>query len=174
MPQKKLLQILRPPVLPECSSVSQDFYSGLKKALEMLRDRLARYREFILIFPPQVNHPQEIKDAFTGFCTENQITCRVENRLSRNLVTGGRAFWVIEDSDLIALIRIGEEMGFHLGKEIGVISYNETPMKEIIRNGITVVSADFSKMGQAIARFITSPVKTTEVCRPEVIVRNSL
>ncbi|MGD9557208.1 MAG: GntR family transcriptional regulator [Mangrovibacterium sp.] len=174
VPQKKLLQILRPPLLPECSSVSQDFYSGLKKALEMLRDRLARYREFILIFPPQVNHPQEIKDAFTGFCTENQITCRVENRLSRNLVTGGRAFWVIEDSDLIALIRIGEEMGFLLGKEIGVISYNETPMKEIIRNGITVVSADFSKMGQVIARFITSPVKTTEVYRPEVIVRNSL
>ncbi len=174
VPQKKLLQILRPPVLPECSSVSQDFCSGLKKSLEKLRDRLARYEEFILIFPSQLNHPPEIRDAFIGFCGENRIPCRIENKLSRNLISRGRAFWVIEDSDLISLIRIGEEMGFHLGKEIGVISYNETPMKEIIRNGITVVSADFSKMGKAIARFITNPVKTAEVYQPEVIMRNSL
>lgn len=174
VPRKKLLQILRPPELPECSSVSQDFYSGLKKSLEKLRDRLSRYEEFILIFPAQVNHPPEIKDAFTGFCKENRINCRVENKLSRNLISSGRAFCVIEDSDLISLIRIGEEMGFHLGKEIGVISYNETPMKEIIRNGITVVSSDFSKMGQAIARFIANPVQTAEVYHPEVIMRNSL
>lgn len=174
VPQKKLLQILRPPVLPECSYVSQDFCFGLKKSLEKLIYRLTRYEEFVLIFPTQVNHPQEIKDAFTGFCTENQVTYRVENKLSRNLVSHGRAFWVIEDSDLISLIRIGEEMGFHLGKEIGVISYNETPMKEIIRNGITVVSADFLKMGKTIARFIANPVSTTVVYHPEVIVRNSL
>ncbi len=174
VPQKKLLQILRPPVLPECSSVTQDFYSGLKRSLEKLRDRLVRYETFILIFPSEMNHPVEIRDAFAEFCKENRIAHSVEKKLTRNLIARGCAYWVIEDSDLISLIRIGEEMGFQLGKEIGILSYNETPMKEIIRSGITVVSADFSKMGRAISQFIANPVKTTVLFNPEVIIRNSL
>jgi len=174
VPQQKLLQILRPPVLPECSSVSQDFYSGLKTSLGKLKDRLAGYETFILIFPAEMNHPVEIREAFAEFCKENGIAHSIENKLSRDLIISGRAFWVIEDSDLISLISIGEEMGFHLGKEIGILSYNETPMKQIIRNGITVISVDFSKVGQAIAGFITNPVKTTALYHPEVIIRNSL
>jgi len=72
------------------------------------------------------------------------------------------------------LIKTGEETGLQLGKELGILSYNETPMKEIIRNGITVVSADFAKMGRIIARFIMDPKYTTEFFYPEVIIRNSL
>lgn len=174
VPQKKLLQILRPPVLSECSSVSQDFYSGLKGSLAKLKDRLAGYETFILIFPPEMNHPVEIREAFAEFCQENGIAHRIENKLSPDLIARRRAFWVIEDSDLISLISIGEEMGFHLGREIGILSYNETPMKQIIRNGITVISVDFSKVGRDIARFICNPVKTTTLYHPEVIIRNSL
>jgi DNA-binding LacI/PurR family transcriptional regulator len=29
-----------------------------------------------------------------------------------------------------------------------VISYNETPMKKYVKNGITVISTDFQMMGQ--------------------------
>ncbi|MGV8090850.1 MAG: GntR family transcriptional regulator [Mangrovibacterium sp.] len=174
IPHKKLLQIIRPPLLPDVSSITQDFYSGLKQSLEKLKDRLGRYEKFVLVFPVERNHPLEIREAFAEFCTENKIVHRIENKLSHDLIVKGSAFWVIEDSDLISLIRIGEEMGFHLGKEIGILSYNETPMKEIIRNGITVISVDFAGMGRSISRFITNPVKTTEVFHPEVIIRNSL
>jgi len=127
-----------------------------------------------LIFPPEMNHPVEIREAFAEFCQENGIAHRIENKLSPDLIARRRAFWVIEDSDLISLISIGEEMGFHLGREIGILSYNETPMKQIIRNGITVISVDFSKVGRDIARFICNPVKTTTLYHPEVIIRNSL
>jgi biotin operon repressor len=174
VPHRKLLQIIRPPLLDGVSFVSQDFYTGLKKSLEKLKDQLSKYKEFILVFPPEMSHPGEIKEAFTGFCSENRITCRVEEKLNREFIEKGRAFWVIEDSDLITLIKTGEETGLQLGKELGILSYNETPMKEIIRNGITVVSADFAKMGRIIARFIMDPKYTTEFFYPEVIIRNSL
>jgi len=65
-------------------------------------------------------------------------------------------------------------MGFSLGREIGILSYNETPMKEIIRNGITVISVNFVQMGQSIARFISTQKPTNEIFIPEVIIRNSL
>lgn len=38
-----------------------------------------------------------------------------------------------------------------IGKHIGVISYNETPLKKIILNGITTISKDFKKLGTRAA-----------------------
>ena len=174
IPPKKLLQIIRPPLLEGVSSITQDFYSGLKKSLEKLKDKLAKYEKFILIFPFRKGHPEEIKTAFTEFCTENGIEFQVEKKVTRELISKGTAFWVIEDSDLISLIKMGEELPLKLGSELGILSYNETTMKEIIRNGITVVSVDFVKLGQTISRFIVNPRPTTEIFIPEVIIRNSL
>lgn len=174
IPPRKLLQIIRPPVLDGVSSISQDFYIGLKNALEKLEGHLAKYERFVLVFPLKKGHPDEIVNAFTEFCTENQITYQIEKKVSRDLIVKGTAFWVIEDSDLISLIKLGEEFGYNIGSEMGILSYNETPMKEIIRNGITVVSADFAKMGQSISRFIANPKQTIEIYTPDVIIRNSL
>lgn len=174
LPPKKLLQIIRPPVLEGISFIGQDFYLKLKDSLKTLKMRLAKYNKFILIFPSYKGHPEEIKSAFSEFCTENHIEHLIEKKVTNDLVEKGCAFWVIEDSDLISLIKIGEEMGLILGEDIGVLSYNETPMKEIIRNGITVISADFAKMGQSISRFIKNPKQTAEIFAPEVIIRNSL
>ncbi|MGV8095936.1 MAG: substrate-binding domain-containing protein [Mangrovibacterium sp.] len=39
------------------------------------------------------------------------------------------------------------------GKDVGVISYNETPMKKYVKNGITVISTDFELMGKKAAEF---------------------
>ena len=93
--------------------------------------------------------------------------------MNRDLIVRKCAFWVIEDSDLISLIKMGEELGLLIGKDYGILSYNETPMKEIIRNGITVISTDFIKMGQSISRYINTQKPTTEVFEPEIIIRKS-
>jgi len=41
-----------------------------------------------------------------------------------------------------------------VGKHVGVISYNETPLKKIILNGITTISTDFQMMGEKTAALI--------------------
>ncbi len=174
VPSGKLLQIIRPPLREEVSFISQDFYSGVKKSLEKLKNRLNRFDRFILIFPQKKGHPEEIKTAFAEFCTKNNIVYRIEKKASRELITKGSAYWVIEDTDLLFLIKTGEEMGLRVGKEFGILSYNETPMKEIIRNGITVISVDFAKMGQSVSKFIGKPSFTKEIFSPDIIFRNSL
>jgi len=174
IPSGKLLQIIRPPLREHTSFISQDFYSGVKKSLEKLKDRLARFNRFILIFPSEKKHPEEIKTAFSEFCTENNIDYRIEKKLTRELITSGNAYWVIEDTDLLFLIKTGEEMGFQAGKEFGILSYNETQMKELIRNGITVISVDFAKMGQSIADFIFHPSARNETFMPDILFRKSL
>ena len=41
-----------------------------------------------------------------------------------------------------------------MGKDVGVISYNETPLKKIILKGITTISTDFEAMGAEAAQIV--------------------
>jgi DNA-binding LacI/PurR family transcriptional regulator len=41
-----------------------------------------------------------------------------------------------------------------VGKHVGVISYNETPLKKLILNGITTISTDFQMMGEKAADLV--------------------
>jgi DNA-binding LacI/PurR family transcriptional regulator len=43
-----------------------------------------------------------------------------------------------------------------LKEDIGIISYNETPLKKFILNGITTISADFDFMGKKAAELVLS------------------
>jgi DNA-binding transcriptional regulator YhcF (GntR family) len=174
IPPNKLLQIIREPVLEGVSSIIQDFYSGLKRSLENLKERLSKYQRFVLVFPQRKGHPEKIKTAFAEFCAEIGIEHQIEKKVTLELISIGTAFWVIEDSDLISLIKICGELHLILGQDLGILSYNETPMKEIIRDGISVVSVDFVKLGQSVSRFIANPRPTAEIYFPEVIIRNSL
>lgn len=171
---RKLLQIIRPPVFENVSSISQDFYLGLKEKLKNLIPYLKKYKQFILITHEKYRHPNSIKTAFTEFCNENNIINRIEREISKDLIIEGTAFWVIEDFDLIALIKMSEEVGFQIGNEIGILSYNDSPMKEFIRNGITVISVDFAKLGQSISTYIKNPIYTQKVFELELIIRKSI
>lgn len=63
------------------------------------------------------------------------------------------------DDDLVVLIEKILVSKFKVGKEIGVISYNETPLKKIILNGITTISTDFEAMGIETAEIIKTGKK---------------
>ena len=61
------------------------------------------------------------------------------------------------------------------GEDVGIISYNDTELKDIIEGGITVISADFAKMGQLAADFVLQEGKSKqEIVPTEVILRSSL
>ena len=78
------------------------------------------------------------------------------------------------EEDLVDLIGKILDQHLELGKEVGVISYNETSIKKIIMNGITTISTDFKMMGEKAAELILN--KSTEhiEARFYLTVRNSL
>jgi DNA-binding LacI/PurR family transcriptional regulator len=61
---------------------------------------------------------------------------------------------VIQESDLVNLVKQVRDKKYKLGHDIGIISYNDTPLKDLL--GITVISTDFQKMGNAAAEMILS------------------
>ena len=58
------------------------------------------------------------------------------------------------DSELIELVRAAKLKDCKIGEDIGIISYNESPINEIILDGLTVLSTDFEQMGDLTANMI--------------------
>ena len=58
----------------------------------------------------------------------------------------------ISEEDLVSLVQQIRDRHYKLGEDIGIISYNDTPLKALL--GITVISTDFQKMGKEAAKMI--------------------
>ncbi len=58
------------------------------------------------------------------------------------------------EDDLITLIERIISLNLKMGKDVGVISYNETPIKKLLLNGITTISTDFKMMGTMAAEMV--------------------
>lgn len=91
------------------------------------------------------------------FCEENHIAFEIHKSIDPDNVQKREVFLIINnqlDSELIELVRIAKEKKYRIGKDIGIISYNESPINEIILDGLTVISTDFGQMGELAARMI--------------------
>ena len=86
----------------------------------------------------------------------------------------GELYFLVSDRTLSMFLEQCQNKGLVPGKSAGVISYNETPMKKYVKDGITVISTDFDAMGKRAAEFVLTG-ETVNICIPtNIIVRNSL
>ena len=79
--------------------------------------------------------------------------------IAKEPINSGEVYINVMEADLVILIERLISMKYKIGKHIGVISYNETPLKKIILNGITTISTDFHQMGVKAAELILSSSK---------------
>ena len=75
---------------------------------------------------------------------------------------------------MVNLIKNCQAADLKLGKDVGIVSYNDTPLKEILSDGISVISTDHAKMGETAARMILEN-RQEKIKNPfHLILRNSL
>lgn len=142
------------------SSVSQNFEKDTYEALVYGLPYIQKYRHIIMV-QKEEKEPIERYNGLCAFCKDyNQFThdyiCTVKDRKLNN----GEIYMVVNDRDLVDLLKQAEQQNFIPGKNFGIISYNDTPLKEILAGGITTLSTDFKLMGQTMASLITK--KTIE------------
>ena len=138
------------------SAVFQNFgepvYQNLQNHLESIR----KYDEFTFYYPPFTYHPKDAIEYFEKFCTDFGIKYSVIYEPEEFRIKKGGLWFLVSDRTLAEFLDQCAENGFEPGREAGVISYNETPMKKYVKNGITVISTDFELMGQKAAEFVVS------------------
>jgi DNA-binding LacI/PurR family transcriptional regulator len=118
-------------------------------------------------------YPRRILRGFRKFCVEYSINFEILNEVYDDMILKkGDLFITIEESDLVSLVKQIRDSKYTLGENIGIISYNDTPLKELL--GITVMSTDFKVMGESASRMIMNNEKGTTKVPFNFIDRNSI
>jgi len=142
-----------PALKHKCLAVFQDFDKDISGALEEAADDLLlKYQRMVLILPSDGNYPAEIAWGFRTFCINHQKDYAVKENAMNEIIEPGTAYVVVRETDLVELVKKVRQTSYLLGREIGIISFNETPLKELL--GMTVITTDFVSMGRTAAQLL--------------------
>ena len=157
VPEDKLYLLdIKPNFLKsEFIGIYQDFERDVVETLASIENRLRKYESITLIFRNVITDPpKELEKGFIRFCLEHKINYKICYERVSDDIKIGEAYVVIDDTDLVKLVETAQSKGYKIGKEIGIISYNDTPLKKVVASGISVISTDFSLMGKQIVEMI--------------------
>lgn len=140
----KLINGISRPFTAVYENFEKDIFEALKKALP----DLLKYNTLKIIFPSYTYFPEEILNGFKSFCNEFAFNYKVVHTIEQEKINPGEVYINLMEDDLVILLGKIKESNLKVGKEIGIISYNETPWKQFILEGITTISSDFIKMGK--------------------------
>ncbi len=154
-----LLDKLTPQVTGTFGAVYENFEKDIFNALEQALPQLIKYHTLKIVFPEYSYFPQEILKGFFNFCDNYAFTKKVVHNINDEPIDSGEVYINLMEDDLVRLIEKILGTNFVVGKDVGVISYNETPVKKVILNGITTISTDFKMMGEKAAHMILNNSK---------------
>lgn len=160
---------------PGINYLLQNFDQAVTGCLEGSISFLEKYREIILIYSHQKTpHPPETVLAVREFCSTRNFGFSTTPEFVESSLKKGQIYLVIKEDDLVDVVLACRRQNLKLGTDVGVLAYNDTPMKAIAGNGITSISVDFSEMGKKAAFFVTNKQKIREIMPTSLIIRESL
>ncbi|HKJ43437.1 MAG TPA: GntR family transcriptional regulator [Sunxiuqinia sp.] len=149
--------------------VFQDFEQDIYKALEEAADLLPKYEKLVMVYPGG-KEPEGRMIGFKRFCEDHQIAYEIVHSLINRTIQKGEAYFVPSDRNLVKLVKMADEMNFTLGQDFGIVSFNDTMLKEVVAGGITTISTDFVLMGKTLAKMI-SERSQSKLNNPAALIR---
>ena len=154
-----------------CQDFNQALYNFLKEGIEAVR----KYKKLVFVFPDDLRHPVSSIEYFNQFCTDFNF----EHHLIRKKsdwkgVESECLYLCITTEDMVKIVKDADKNGYKSGREIGIIAYNDDPVLEIIKNGISSISVVFGLMGEKAAGFVKSKVVIQEYLPTKLIIRGSI
>jgi len=149
----------------------EDIYDALKEGL----DKLKKYDKLVLVYPIKSVYPYpfRIVHGFRKFCSKYNFDFEILDQIYDDMDFESKdAYVIIEENDLVNLVRQVRKKNLAMGKDIGIISYNDTPLKDLL--GINVISTHFKAMGETAAHMVLTNKKEKVKNVFEYIERNSV
>jgi DNA-binding transcriptional regulator YhcF (GntR family) len=175
IPREKVLLVDRNlEALKDYPVVYQEYEKDIQAALKQGLDLLKKYTKINLVFPVNEYYSKNIVRGFQIFCQVNNLPFSIIDQLTEKLVTKGEAFVLISDKDLYRFIKISKSKNWNLGKDVGVVAYNDTVVKELLEDGITTISTNHSEIGRIAAQMILQKDFKRIKSPFEFVKRNSL
>jgi len=161
------------PDLKSYPVVYQDFDNDFFDALQAGAPLLKKYRKLVFVHPGG-KEPDERVLGFVRYCKMNDIVHLVIKSVDEVRPGLFEAWFLTSDRDLVQLVKIAKEYNYKLGKSFGIVSFNDTMLKEVVAEGITTISSDFKEMGKTLANMLMN-YSNKQVRNPSrLIIRKSL
>jgi DNA-binding transcriptional regulator YhcF (GntR family) len=154
-------------------SINQSFEKDTFNALMAGKNLLEKYNKLIMVYPGG-KEPEGQYLGFLEFCRVTQCNHELINSIEGREIKKGEVYIVIWDRDLVKLSLEIRKKGLVPGKDIGIISYNDTALKEVVLDGITTISTDFKAMGKQLAMLVYNKTNENIENPSSLIIRNSL
>ena len=151
---------------------TNDVYDGLSQGLKKLKSM----KQLNVITESSSLYHTYICEGARRFCKDFGIKCEFYTSVTPDIIRTKEAYLILNgqlDKELIDLARAAKEKKLKVGRDIGIISYNESPINEIVLNGLTTISTDFKAMGAVAARMILSKEMHKVKCEFNMIRRNT-
>ncbi len=159
--------------LSQYPSIYQNFEKDIFNSLMTAQPLIDKYEKIVLLFPEK-KQPIGMLNGFQNYRKQSKFQYEVINSLHDRMLKKGEVYLILDDQSLILFIKKMKDQNLVLGKDIGVISYNDTLLKEIVEGGITTISTDFNQMGKRLAKMIFNKEHLKIENPNSLIVRNSL
>jgi Predicted transcriptional regulators len=154
-----------------CQDFNEAFYNCLNEGKQLLK----KYKKLIFVFPEEVCHPTSAIDYFVKFSLQYGFEYGILRKESEwKGVEKGNAYLCINSEDLVKVIKDADAAQLVIGTDIGLIAYNDNPILEVIKSGISSISVDFGLMGEKAANFVTTKQPIQEYLSTELILRSSV
>lgn len=157
------------------SYILQDFGEAFYNCLNEAKAILSKYTRLSFVFPEELLHPVSTIEYFIRFCSENKLSWEViRSEKEWKGVQPDTVYFCINVEDLVKVIKSADALELKIGEDIGLIAYNDDPILEVIKNGISSISIDFGLMGEKAARFVVSKTEIKEYIPTNLTIRNSV
>ncbi|WP_298486019.1 GntR family transcriptional regulator [uncultured Maribacter sp.] len=155
--------------------IYQDFENDIFNVLSININTVKKYKKIILLLQKNDSEVVFTEQGFARFCKEYNFKGEVHSSFSALSFAEGNLYITTDSNDysLVNIIKSVREKKWELGKHVGVISYNETPLKEILEEGITTISSNYKKMGEQAANMILEAKFEHKMNNSKVVLRKS-
>ncbi|WP_405608261.1 GntR family transcriptional regulator [Polaribacter sp. Asnod1-A03] len=159
--------------LLEYPAIYQNFEKAIFNNLTQVSELIKKYDKLIFLFTDD-KQPKPMLKGFKMFCEKEDISFEILNKIKDEPLQKRELYIIPDDKDLLRIIKKMKSEGLTLTKDIGVISFNDTLLKEIVEGGITTISTDFNEMGIRLAEMILNKEQSQIENPSKLIIRNSI
>lgn len=154
--------------------VTQEFEASSYKAFADLADAIKKFDEIIFFHLPGSLIPIEIVRAFKKFLKDFSVKGRMMPAYIPGSLQKGVVYFSIDNVEIWEILKDCKKKNFKLGKDIGLLTHNDEPVKEIIFDGLTTYSTSFTIMGEKAGKAVAGRTAIKETVPTVLIRRNSL
>lgn len=153
--QVLLLDAFPPQLGEEYAAVYQNFTEDVYLGLKSLSDKLHKYKSLNVVYNDQFQFmPDSLIAGIKKFSSDFNVPLHICSGFEFSDIADGECYMAISDRDLAGVIKAARIKNLTIGENIGLLSFDDTPLKEVLAGGVTTITTDFELMGKQAAALI--------------------